>query len=74
MYGNDASNVVEVFEADINASGLTDRTPGAGCVVNAECDMDDVEASTTNYLAIRVTTTTAVSDIVYGAAVTVAVP
>ena len=70
IYGSDTNNVVEVFEADIRASGLTDRTPGAGCVVGTACDMDDVAGSTANYLAIKVTVT-ATSDIVYGGAVTV---
>jgi hypothetical protein len=71
VYGNDTNNVVEVFEANINASGLADKTPGAGCVVGTACDITDVAADATNYLAIRVTTTTAASDIVYGAAVTI---
>jgi len=71
VHGNDTGNVVEVFEAAIDASGLTDRTPGGGCVVGTACNMTDVEASDKNYLAIRITTTTAASDIVYGAAVTV---
>ena len=70
IYGNDTNNVVEVFEADINASGLTDKTPGGGCVVGSACDMTDVAADATNYLAIKVTVT-ATSDIIYGGAVTV---
>ena len=70
IYGNDTNNVVEVFEADINASGLTDKTPGSGCVVGSACDMTDVVADATNYLAIRVTVT-ATSDIVYGGVVTI---
>jgi hypothetical protein len=70
IYGSDTNNVVEVFEADIRASGLTDRTPGAGCVVGTACDMDDVAGSAANYLAIKVTVT-ATSDIVYGGAVTI---
>ena len=69
IYGNDTNNVVEVFEADINASGLTDKTPGGGCVVGSACNMTDVAADGTNYLAIRVTVT-ATSDIVYGGLVT----
>ena len=69
IYGNDTNNVVEVFEADVNASGLTDKTPGGGCVVGSACDMTDVAADGTNYLAIRVTVT-ATSDIVYGGLVT----
>ena len=70
IYGNDTNNVVEVFEADVNASGLTDKTPGGGCVVGSACDMTDVVADATNYLAIRVTVT-ATSDIIYGGAVTI---
>ena len=54
-----------IFEANVNASGLTDKTPGGGCVVGTACNMDDVASSDTNYLAIRVTVT-ATSDIVYG--------
>ena len=70
IYGNDSGNTVEVFEADINASGLTDKTPGGGCVVGSACDMTDVAADATNYLAIKVTVT-ATSDIIYGGSVTV---
>jgi hypothetical protein len=70
IYGNDSGNTVEVFEADINASGLTDKTPGGGCTVGSACDMTDVAADATNYLAIRVTVT-ATSDIVYGGTVTI---
>ena len=69
IYGNDTNNTVEVFEADVNASGLTDKTPGGGCVVGSACDMTDVASDATNYLAIRVTVT-ATSDIVYGGLVT----
>ena len=68
VYGNDTNNVVEVFEADINASGLTDKTPGAGCVVGTQCDITNVTADTTNYLVIKVTVT-ATNDVVYGALV-----
>ena len=70
IHGNDTGNTVEVFEADINASGLADKTPGGGCVVGSACDMTDVVADATNYLAIRVTVT-ATSDIVYGGTVTI---
>ena len=69
IYGNDTNNTVEVFEADVNASGLTDKTPGGGCTVGSACDFTDVAADGTNYLAIRVTVT-ATSDIVYGGLVT----
>tara|TARA_R100000234_G_scaffold53142_1_gene31947 strand:- start:2981 stop:4003 length:1023 start_codon:yes stop_codon:yes gene_type:complete len=70
IYGNDTNNTVEVFEADVNASGLTDKTPGGGCAVGSACDFTDVAANSTNYLAIRVTVT-ATSDIVYGGLVTI---
>jgi len=70
VYGNDTGNVVNVYEADINASGIADKTPGGGCVVGSACDITDVAADATNYLAIKVTVT-ATSDIVYGAAVTI---
>ena len=69
IYGSDTNNTVEVFEADVNASGLTDKTPGGGCTVGSACDFTDVAADGTNYLAIRVTVT-ATSDIVYGGLVT----
>ena len=69
IFGNDTANTVEVFEADVNASGLTDKTPGGGCTVGSACDFTDVAADATNYLAIRVTVT-ATSDIIYGGTVT----
>ena len=69
IYGNDTNNTVEVFEADVNASGLTDKTPGGGCAVGSACDFTDVAADATNYLAIRVNVT-ATSDIIYGGLVT----
>ena len=69
VYGSDTSNAVNVFEANVNASGLTDKTPGGGCTVGSACDFTDVAADDLNYLAIRVTVT-ATSDIVYGGLVT----
>jgi len=72
IYGSDTGNAVDVFEADINAGALTDKTPGGGCVVGSACDITDVVADATNYLVIRVTTTHYVNDIVYGGAVTIA--
>ena len=72
IYGNDTGNAVDVFEADINAGALADKTPGGGCVVGTACDITDVVADTTNYLVVRVTTTNYTSDIVYGGAVTIA--
>jgi len=70
IFGNDTANTVEVFEADVNASGLTDKTPGGGCTVGSVCDFTDVAADTTNYLAIKVSVT-ATSDIIYGGTVTI---
>jgi hypothetical protein len=72
VYGNDTGNVVEVFESDINAGALTDKTHASGCVVDSACDITDVVADTTNYLVIKVTITSYTNDIVYGAAVTIA--
>jgi len=71
IYGSDTGNAVDVYEADINAGALADKTPGGGCVVGTACDMTDVAADATNYLVIRVTTTNSTGDIVYGGAVTV---
>ncbi|MDA9878622.1 hypothetical protein N9C94_01810 [Candidatus Pelagibacter sp.] len=71
VYGNDASLAVNVYESDINAGALTDKTPGAGCVVGDVCDITDVAYSATNYLAIKVTTVSYTNDIVYGAVVTI---
>jgi len=71
VYGNDSGNVVEVFESDINAGALTDKTHASGCVVGTACDITDVAADATNYLVIKVTITSYTNDIVYGAAVTI---
>ena len=71
IYGNDSGNVVNVYESDINAGALTDKTPGGGCVVGSACDMTDVAGDSTNYLAIMVTTTSNANDIVYGGVVTI---
>ena len=71
VYGNDTNLAVNVYESDINAGALTDKTPEAGCRVGAVCDITDVAYSATNYLAIKVTTTSYTNDIVYGAVVTI---
>ena len=71
MYGNDTNLVVNVYESDINAGALTDKTPGGGCVVGTACDITDVAYSATNYLVIKVTTVSYTNDIVYGAVVTI---
>jgi len=71
IYGSDTGNAVDVYEADINASGLADKTPGSGCVVGTACDITDVVADATNYLVIRVTTTNSTGDLAFGGAVTI---
>jgi len=71
IYGSDTNNAVDVFEADIDAGALADKTPGGGCTVGSACDITDVVADATNYLVIRVTTTNSTGDIVYGGAVTI---
>ena len=70
VYGNDTGLAVNVYESDINAGALTDKTPGGGCTVGSACDIDDVAADTTNYLVIKVTITNYTNDIVYGGLVT----
>ena len=59
---------IEVFEMNINASGLTSKGSGNA---NTTLDITDFSATATNYLAIIVTTT-ATSDRVWGADVTIA--
>ena len=71
VYGNDTLLTVNVYESDINAGALTDKTPVGGCRVGGACDIDDVEYSATNYLVIKVTTVSYTNDIVYGAVVTI---
>ena len=70
VYGNDTGLAVNVYESDINAGALTDKTPGGGCTVGSACDITDVAADATNYLVIKVTITQYTNDIVYGATVT----
>ena len=78
VYGSDTNNVVQVYELDINASAALGTSDGSGnnitnasgCVVGTACDIVDTAATTTNYLVIEVTVT-AITDIVYGAAVTI---
>jgi hypothetical protein len=71
VYGNDTGLAVNVYESDINAGALTDKTPGGGCTVGSACDITDVVSDATNYLAIKVTTTNYTNDIVYGGIVTI---
>ena len=72
VYGNDTGLAVNVYESDINAGALTDKTPGGGCTVGSACDITDVVADSTNYLVIKVTITSYTNDIVYGGTVTLA--
>ena len=67
VYGNDTSLAVFVYESDINAGALTDKTPGAGCTVGTECTLETaITADDTNYMAILVRTADHANDIVYG--------
>ena len=66
----DASHnlAIEVFEMNVNASGLTSKGSGNA---NTQLDITDVNATATNYLAI-VVTTTATSERVHGGLITIA--
>ena len=61
---------VEVFEGEIDGTAFTSRSSGGAA--NTLIDMDDVDASATNFLAISVDTT-AITHKVYGGYVTIAV-
>jgi len=79
VYGNDSGNVVQVYNLNIDASAALGTTDGSGnnithasgCVVGTACDIVNTDATTTNYLAIKVTTTNATNDIIYGASVAI---
>jgi len=71
VYGNDTSLDVLVYESDINAGALTDKTHASGCTVGSACDITDVAADGTNYLVIKVAIASYTNDIVYGATVTI---
>jgi len=60
---------LEVFEVQINATSLTSKGSG-NC--NTTLDITDVNATATNFLAIKITTT-ATTDKVFGGQVTIAV-
>ena len=60
----------EVFEAEIDGDAFTSRSSGGAA--NTLIDMDDVNASATNFLAISVNTT-ATTHKVYGGYVTIAI-
>ena len=68
IYDNSLNLAIEVFEMNINASGLTSKGSGNA---NTQLDITDVNATATNYLAI-VVTTTATSNRVWGGLVTIA--
>lgn len=70
VYGNDTSLDVLVYESDINAGVLTDKTHASGCSVGSACDITDVAADGTNYLVIKVAIANYTNDIVYGGTVT----
>jgi len=74
VYGNDTGLAVNVYESDVNAGALTDKTAGGGCTVGSACDITDVAANTTNYLVVKVTITSYTNDIVYGGLVTLTAP
>ena len=59
---------LEVFEVQINATSLTSKGSG-NC--NTTLDITDVNATATNFLAIKITTT-ATTDKVFGGQVTIA--
>jgi hypothetical protein len=62
------SRALEVFEVQINATSLTSKGSG-NC--NTTLDITDVNATATNFLAIKITTT-ATTDKVFGGKVTIA--
>ena len=68
IYDNSHNLAVEVFEIDVNSSGLTSKGSGNA---NTTIDITDVNATATNLLAIEVTTI-ATSNRVYGGVVTIA--
>tara|TARA_Y100001973_G_C5176702_1_gene322407 strand:- start:301 stop:1248 length:948 start_codon:yes stop_codon:yes gene_type:complete len=70
VYGNDTGLDVLVYESDINAGALTDKTHASGCSVGSACDITDVVADGTNYLVVKVAIASYTNDIVYGGTVT----
>ena len=62
------NRAIEVFEANVNSRTITSKGSG-NC--NTTLDITDVAATSTNLLALKITTT-ATSDRVFGAAVTIA--
>ena len=68
IYDNSHNLAVEVFEVQINATTMTSKGSGNA---NTTIDITDVNASATNFLAIKITTV-ATSNRVYGGSVTIA--
>jgi len=66
VFGNDTGLAVNVYESEIDAGALTDKTAGGGCTVGTECVITEVSAGTKNYLVIKVTITSYTNDIIYG--------
>jgi hypothetical protein len=62
------SRALEVFEVQINATSLTSKGSGS---CNTTLDITDVNATATNFLAIKITTTDT-TDKVFGGQVTIA--
>tara|TARA_R100000951_G_scaffold110521_1_gene108572 strand:+ start:1752 stop:3620 length:1869 start_codon:yes stop_codon:yes gene_type:complete len=60
---------VEVFEVQINATTMVSKGSGNA---NTTIDITDVASTATNFLAIKVTTTSATNDLVHGGTVTIA--
>ncbi len=70
IYGTPTSLAVDVFEMDVDASGLG-STLGTG-TIGTSLDFTDVDSTATNFLAIKVTTTSFTGDRVYGGLLTIA--
>ena len=70
IYGTPETVAVDVFEMDVDASGLG-STLGTG-TIGTSLDFTDVDSTATNFLAIKVTTTSFTGDRVYGGLLTIA--
>ncbi|MBC8437125.1 hypothetical protein H8D85_02255 [bacterium] len=69
IYGTPASLAVDVFEMDVNASGLG-VSKGTG-TVGTSLGFTDVNSTSTNFLAIKVTTVSITNDRIYGGLLTI---
>ena len=67
VYDNSHNLAVAVFEVDVNSAGITSKGTGNA---NTQINITDVNATATNFLMIQVTTT-ALSERIFGALVTV---